>query len=196
MTVAHAMTDSFADFLNQMKTGDDDAARRLLERFAGQLVALARRRVDGRLKHKVDPEDVVQSAYKSFFFRYSEGKIDIGNWNGLWGLLTIITVRKCLERVAYHRAEKRDAAREVSASQRQPAPSLEMLSREPTPAEAIELTETVDRLLEGLAEHERVVVEMSLQGYSTREISKRLNRAERTIRLLRERVRNRLERMQ
>lgn len=190
------MNDSFADFLKQLKEGDDDAARRLLERFARQLVALARRRVDGRFKHKVDPEDVVQSAYKSFFYRYAEGNIDIGSWNGLWGLLTIITVRKCMERVAYHRAEKRDATREVSASQRDPASSLDMLSREPTPTEAVELTETVDRLLAGLSEPERLIVELSLQGYSTREISKRLNRAERTVRLLRERVRNRLVRMQ
>jgi len=190
------MTDSFADFLKRLKAGDDEAARQILERFARQLIAMARRRVDGPLKHKVDPEDVVQSACKSFFYRYSDGNFDIGNWNSLWGLLTIITVRKCSERIAYHRAERRDAAREVSASQREPAASPELLSREPTPMEAVELSETIDRLLAGLDERERPVVELSLQGFTAREISKRLDRAERTVRLLRERVRKRLERMQ
>src|SRR5207244_12407301 len=111
--VAHTMTESFADFMKRLRAGDDDAARQLFERFARQLVAMARRRVDGRLKPKLDPEDVVQSAYKSFFYRYADGNIDVGNWNGLWGLLTIITVRKCSERVAHYRAERRDAAREV-----------------------------------------------------------------------------------
>ena len=43
---------------------------------------------------------------------------------------------------------------------------------------------------------ERPVLELSLQGYTTREISERLGRAERTVRLLREGVRHRLERMQ
>jgi RNA polymerase sigma-70 factor (ECF subfamily) len=37
---------------------------------------------------------------------------------------------------------------------------------------------------------------LSLLGYTTREISERLGRAERTVRLLREGVRKRLERMQ
>ena len=54
----------------------------------------------------------------------------------------------------------------------------------------------VEQLLAGLDEDERPIVELSLQGYTTREISERLGRAERTVRLLREDVRHRLERMQ
>src|SRR5262249_10319000 len=105
--------------------------------FAHQLIALARRRFEPALLHKVDPEDVVQSAYKSFFYRYRDGNLVVGNWDGLWGLLTMITVRKCAERVAYHRAERRDAAREVSATPADSeAPGAEAFSREPTPLEA------------------------------------------------------------
>lgn len=188
------MTDSFADFVKRLRAGDDDASRQLFERFARQLIAMARRRFDGPLKHKVDPEDIVQSAYKSFFLRHADGKVVVGNWNSLWGLLTIITVRKCSERVAYHRAKQRDAAREVVPTGSSPA--IEGLSREPTPDEAAELAETVTRLMDSLDATERPVLELSLQGYSTREISEQLNRAERTVRLLRERVRKRLERMQ
>ena len=191
------MTDSFAEFLRRLRAGDDEAARQLFQRFARQLIGMARRRFEGPLKHKVDPEDIVQSAYKSFFSRHADGSIEVGSWNSLWGLLTIITVRKCTERVAYHRAQRRDAAREVSAPpDSESAPALEGLSREPTPAEAAELSETVARLLAGLDADERPILEMSLQGYSTREISAELNRAERTVRLLRERIRKRLERMQ
>jgi RNA polymerase sigma-70 factor, ECF subfamily len=189
------MTDSFAEFVQRLRAGDDQAARQLFERFARQLIGMARRRFDGPLKHKVDPEDVVQSAYKSFFSRHADGNFVVGNWNSLWGLLTIITVRKCSERVAYHRAQQRDAAREI-APKSDSAPPIEGLSREPTPAEAVELAETVARLMAGLDAGERPVLELSLQGYSTREISEQLNRAERTVRLLRERVRKRLERMQ
>jgi RNA polymerase sigma-70 factor (ECF subfamily) len=189
------MTDSFADFVKRLQSGDDAASRQLFERFARQLVAMARRRFDGPLKHKVDPEDVVQSAYKSFFSRHADGNVDVRNWNSLWGLLTIITVRKCSERVAYHRAQQRDVAREV-ARPTDSTPPIEGLSREPTPAEAAELAETVTQLMSGLDVNERPVLELSLQGYSTREISEQLNRAERTVRLLRERVRKRLERMQ
>jgi RNA polymerase sigma-70 factor (ECF subfamily) len=58
--------------------------------------------------------------------------------------------------------------------------------REPTPLEAAVLSETVGQLLAGLDEEERPVLELSLQGYTTREISERLGRAERTVRLLRD----------
>jgi RNA polymerase sigma-70 factor (ECF subfamily) len=189
--------DSFADFLAKLHGNDDDAARQLFARFTHQLIGYALRHIEGGLRHKVDPEDVVQSAYKSFFVRYGGGNVELANWNSLWGLLTLITMRKCAERAAYHRAERRDAAREVSAPPGdEAAPWLEPLGREPTPLEAAVLTETVHQLLDGLDEDERPVLELSLQGCTTREISEQLGRAERTVRLLREGVRNRLERMQ
>jgi RNA polymerase sigma-70 factor (ECF subfamily) len=193
-----ASNDSFAEFLARLQAGDGAAAAELFQRFAGQLIGLARRQFGAGLQHKVDPEDVVQSAYKSFFARYGSGRLEAVSWNSLWGLLTLITLRKCAERVAYHRAERRDAAREVSVPVRaeEAGPWLEALSREPTPPEAVLLSETVDQLLAGLDEDERPIVELSLQGYTTQEISERLDQPERTVRRLRERVRKRLERRQ
>ena len=64
------MRDSFAEFLARLQTRDDTAALELFERFAGQLIALARRRLAPGLGHKVDPESVVQSAFTSFIQRY------------------------------------------------------------------------------------------------------------------------------
>src|SRR5579885_2790332 len=107
------MSSSFAEFLTKLHCGDDRAAQELFGRFTRQLIAVAFGHVNAGLRHKVDPEDVVQSAYKSFFLRYGAGNLDLANWNSLWGLLTVITVRKCAERAAYHHAERRDAAREV-----------------------------------------------------------------------------------
>jgi RNA polymerase sigma-70 factor (ECF subfamily) len=191
------MSNSFAEFLARLQSGDDAAAQELFGRFAHQLIALALRHIDAGLRHKVEPEDIVQSAYKSFFFRYSGENLNAVNWNSLWGLLTMITVRKCAERVAYHRAGCRDVAREVSPATAEGTASwLEPIGREPTPLEAVVLRETVDQLFASLDEDERPVLEMSLQGHTTREISEHLGRAERTVRLLRECIRHRLERMQ
>jgi RNA polymerase sigma-70 factor (ECF subfamily) len=190
------MLDSFATFLARLQSKDDAAAQQLFARFARQLIALAHRHINAGLRHKVDPEDIVQSAYKSFFFRYNAANLDVANWNSLWGLLTLITVRKCAERADYHRAERRDTAREVSQALSDGGKWREPLGREPTPLEAAVLSETVDHLLAGLDEDERPVLELSLQGHTTREISERLGRAERTVRLLREGIRHRLERMQ
>jgi RNA polymerase sigma-70 factor (ECF subfamily) len=191
------MSNSFVEFLARLHNRDDAAAQELFGRFAHQLIALALRHIDAGLRHKVDPEDVVQSTFKSFFFRYDESNLKVVNWNSLWGLLTLITVRKCAERVAYHRAECRDASREISpVSAERTASWQEPFGREPTPLEAAVLSETVEQLFASLDKDERPVLEMSLQGYTTREISQRLGRAERTVRLLRECIRHRLERMQ
>jgi RNA polymerase sigma-70 factor (ECF subfamily) len=190
------MSDSFAEFVNGLQAGDDAAARLLFGRFTRQLIALALRHIGAGLRHKVDAEDVVQSAYKSFFARYNPGNLEVVSWNSLWGLLALITVRKCAERAAYHRAGCRDAAREVPPPQGEGVPAPAPFGREPTPLEAAVLGEMVKQLFARLDEEERPVLELSLQGYTTREISVRLERAERTVRLLREGIRRRLERMQ
>jgi RNA polymerase sigma-70 factor (ECF subfamily) len=198
MTSMTAPNDSFPRFLVRLQARDGEAAREVFRRFTTQLIALTRRRFAPAFRYKVDPEDVVQSVYKSFFLRYGQGRIEVDNWNGLWGLLTLITLRKCAERVAYHRAGCRDLAREaaVPTGAEDGALWLETAGREPTPLQAAELRETVDRLLADLNEDDRLVIELSLQGYNVREISERLDRVERTVRRTRERIRIRLERMQ
>jgi RNA polymerase sigma-70 factor (ECF subfamily) len=193
-----AASDSFTDLMSRLRAGDEAAAREVFQRFVGKLIRLARRQFDAVLRRKVDPEDVVQSAYKSFFLRHGEGKLEVHDWGNLWGLLTVITLRKCLDRVEYHRAERRDVQREAAA---QPyaagaEPWWQAVAHEPTPEEAAVLAETVEQLLRGLAEDERPVVELSLQGYTTAEISARLGRPERSVRRLRERLKKELERRQ
>src|SRR5262252_9578425 len=127
------MSDSFAEFLSRLQARDDAAAQELFGRFTHQLIGLALRHIDAGLRHKVDPEDVVQSAYKSFFYRYGRGNLEVVNWDSLWGLLTLIAVRKCAEQAAYHRAQRRDTAREVSPPDGEAVPWLDPFGREPTP---------------------------------------------------------------
>jgi RNA polymerase sigma-70 factor (ECF subfamily) len=70
------------------------------------------------------------------------------------------------------------------------------MAREPTPDQAAVLAETVEQLLRDLEADERPILEMSLQGYTAREISEKLGRAERTVRRRREQIRQKLERLQ
>lgn len=176
---------------------DEAAARAIFERFTRRLIGLARSWLQTRLQHKVDPEDVVQSAYKSFFLRYGDQALTAGGLEGLWGLLTVITLRKCADRVRYNRAERRDVSREETPMDATASTTWqEVMGHEPTPEQAAVLAETVEHLLLGLDEDERPIIELSLQGYSTQEISTHLGRAERSVRRLRERVRKQLERQQ
>jgi len=167
------------------------------ERFSRRLIGLARVHLHGRLKHKVDPEDVVQSAYKSFLVRYGDESLVTEDWEGLWGLLTLITVRKCADRARYYQAECRELRREGGTPSSDSNPDWRMATgREPTPDDAVILIETITDFLAQLNGDERAIVELSLQGYSTQEISDQTGRAERSVRRMRERVRKHLERQQ
>jgi len=195
-----SVNDSFIELMHRLRSGEDEAAREVFVKFAGRLAGLARLHLDARLAVKVDPEDVVQSAYKSFFLRQRAGTLDVGTWDGLWGVLTVIALRKCADRAEYYRAEKRDMTRETAGGRRDdstPAAVDLALDREPLPEEAAELAETVETLFRRIDDpDERAILELSLQGHTATEISEQLGRAERSVRRLRERIRKRLERMQ
>ena len=194
------MTDAetFTRLMARLRGGEDAAAREVFERFAARLVTMARGRFNRLLARKVDPEDVVQSAFKSFFVRHRAGRLDVGGWDGLWNLLALIALRKCADRAEYFLADRRDAAREATdpAGGDGPDPWLVALDREPRPEEAVILAETVEHMFRDLSAHERPILELSLQGYTAPEISVRLGRAERSVRRLRERIRKRIERLE
>ncbi len=103
--------DSFAVLIDRLRLGEDDAVQEVFQRYVGRLLNLTRDQIDGRLAHKVDAEDVVQSAYKSFILRHQEGKLHVGNRKSLWNLLTLITMRKCAQRIAYLRGTPRHPPR-------------------------------------------------------------------------------------
>jgi hypothetical protein len=55
-----------------------------------------------RAQRRVDPEDVVQSVYR----RFTGPGYGLKTWDAPWALLTVITVRKSLDRAQYHLAQR------------------------------------------------------------------------------------------
>src|SRR5262245_50545219 len=87
MTSMTTALDSFPGFLARLQARDGDAAREVFQRFARQLISLAHRQFGARLRHKVDPEDIVQSAYQSFFLRCTERKLEVRGYPGIGAIL-------------------------------------------------------------------------------------------------------------
>jgi RNA polymerase sigma-70 factor (ECF subfamily) len=187
---------SFADLLARLRAGDEGAAALVVEQYAHRLVALARARLDRRFRRKEDPEDVLQSVFKSFFLRCAGGQFRLGSRDDLWGLLVSLTLHKCGHRADYFQAARRDVRREAVAAP--PAegsrPDWEALAREPTPVEAAVLGETVERLLADLEPRQQEIVRLSLEGETTAGISARLGVSERTVQRALNGVRECLER--
>lgn len=68
---------SFARLLTRLREGDEGAAEEIFREYSARLIALARSRLGDRLRAKVDPEDVLQSVFRTFFLRYAGGQYDL-----------------------------------------------------------------------------------------------------------------------
>jgi RNA polymerase sigma-70 factor (ECF subfamily) len=182
--------------MTRLRNGDDAAAATIFYRFSRQLAALARRHLEARLRQKVDPEDVLQSALKSFFRRQADGRLAPSDWNELWNILTVLTIRKCIRYWERYTASRRDVRVEAMPPSDGADFDWQFLDREPSPQEGALLAEAVERLLQGLESRDRDIVTLALQGYSAAEIGEQLNRPRRTVYRVLERIKKRLERMQ
>lgn len=186
----------FSRLAQRLCAGDPAAETLVVRRFTVRLVALARRQLAERIRQKSSPEDAVQSAFKSFFKRLRGGQFDVGSWDGLWSLLVLITVRKCSARRSHFFAACRDVRRERPlASDGDGDSECVALSRAPRADEALALTELVEQLLRDFSDGEQQIVRLRLQGYTIGEICQTLGRADRTVRRVLARVRQRALRL-
>jgi RNA polymerase sigma-70 factor (ECF subfamily) len=175
--------------LHLLRIGDQRAAQEVFDRYANQLLHLARRRISQRLARRIDPEDIVQSVFRTFFDRARAGKFQVEGPDDLCKLLVRITVRKTLRQVAFHQAAKRDMNQEAVPADGEQDRLLEILDRGPTPEEAGKFLDQLDHLLDQMRPEDRQIIDLRLQGYSNVEIAERLNISDRKIRRLMERLR-------
>jgi RNA polymerase sigma-70 factor (ECF subfamily) len=178
-----------SDPIAAWRAGDPEAARQLVDRYLERLVAVARRRLSQRLASRVDPEDVVQSVFRTFFFRAKDGQFKIKDQDDLCKLLMRITVHKVLKQVEYHTAGKRDANLETEQGNRSVERMHELLAKEPTPEAQVEFLDQLEKLIAEYSPKERKILEMRMNGYSEREIAAELKVTDRTVRRLFERMR-------
>jgi RNA polymerase sigma-70 factor (ECF subfamily) len=188
---------SFDNLMAGLRDGRNEAAAQVFQRFANRLIVLARKQLDTKVLQKEDPEDVMQSVFRSFLARNAAGQFgELATWDNIWAILVVITRRKCGRRTDYFHAACRDVRRETpapSASGDTISDSAGLPDEEPTPFEAAVLAETVEQLLGNLEGRQRDILTLSLQGFTPVEISARLGCTERTVYRVLDRVKEWLE---
>jgi len=191
--------ESFDDLMSRLRRGDNAAAAEVFNEFANRLIELVQKRLGPQIRRKVDPEDVLQSVFRSFFRRQAAGQMEeLETWDSLWGMLVVMAVRKCGHRVEYFLAACRDVQREVARPASADAAGLDdnVRAPEPTPAEEAILNDLVQHLLARLEGRHRPILALSLQGYAIPEISAQVGCTERTVYRVLERVKSWLLQMQ
>jgi RNA polymerase sigma-70 factor (ECF subfamily) len=155
------------------RQGDQAAAAELFASYAGRLVALARGRLSARFAGRIDPEDVVQSACRSFFDAARRGRVEVQPEGDLWPLLVAITLNKLHLQVQRNARQKRDVQREQGFGTEDSLFGIhpDALAREPSPVDAAALADEVEQVARLLTPRQRSIFEMRLQGYEHEEIA-------------------------
>ena len=182
---------SFQSLLRRLKTGASSQAEEIIvNRFASRLAALASRKIGERLRRRVGPEDIVQSVFATFFRRLEDGRLELRDWESVWGLLARIAVWRICRYAHHHKAARRDQDREEIL-----ADDLAAFDREPTAEEALMATELGEQFLEGTPEKHRPAVERIIEGLSHEAIAKELGMSLSTVGRVHRRAKEHLKRL-
>src|SRR5439155_4583698 len=160
--VPMSTTDPVTVWITQVKAGQRAAVQQLLERYFQRLVQLARARLQGVPGLAGYDEDVALSAFKSLCLGAERDRFpQLADRDDLWRLLAVMTVRKAID--LQRRRRPQSAGAETFE---------QLLSREPAPELAAEVSEEYRRLLDRLGDPQLQAVALwKVEGYTNDEIA-------------------------
>jgi RNA polymerase sigma-70 factor (ECF subfamily) len=173
----------------RLEAASDSPAAELDEQYRGRLCQLVEREMNRRFRRKEDPEDVVQSAFRTFYRRNALGEFQIDSSVDLWRLLETITRRKILKHVEKLGAGKRDPRREECME------GDDLRGQGPTPEEAAIAADLVEKTLAGLDETYMQVLHLRLKNCTEEEIAAALGCNRAFVRTRLNHLRERLQRL-
>jgi RNA polymerase sigma factor (sigma-70 family) len=183
-------TPSDHSLLRRFRRGQDDAPTLLYLRYAERLRALATRQSSPGLSARLDPEDIVQSVFRTFFRRAAEGQYDVPEGEEIWKLLLVIALHKIRGVGSSHRAARRDVRQTASGESYERA--IESEAGQDEEALAV-LRLIIDEVLAGLPPIHRPIVELRIEGHEVSEIARQVQRSKRTVERVLQEFRERLD---
>ena len=181
---------SVSGWISRLKSGEADAAQNLWDRYARQLVALARRRLGDAPKSSADEEDVAQNVFGSICRGATAGRFaNVQNRDDLWWVLLTITKQKVVDHIRHELAQKRGMGVVRSESQLNNATADDvgfaldrLVGDDPTPEFLVTLQEESDRLLRLLRDDTlRRIALFRIEGYTVSEIAADLGISTRAV---------------
>jgi len=166
--------------------GSSTAAGEAFRKYYEQLWWLVKQQMSPQLRRREEPDDVLQSAFRSFFRGIVEKGYRIDHSGALWSLLAEITHKKLLKHAEYYNAAKRDPRPEV------PTHELNLFAGDPAPSEVAAVVELIEQVLDGLDPLYGEVLHLRLQGCTGTEIAEKLGCTREVVRHRLRRIRERL----
>jgi RNA polymerase sigma-70 factor (ECF subfamily) len=174
-------------FVEKLRRGDRETTQRFCREYGPLLWRLANRHMADWLRRRLDPEDVIQSVWCTFFRQLPANGFVLADSSALMHLLFDITLTKTCKWARFHSRCRRDGRREAAATA-----SIDIVDNEPSPADTASLAEVLQRCLHYASDSERRVLDLLLEGLEDEQIATKLGWSERWVREQFRRFRKRL----
>lgn len=172
----------------RIQSGDEDAAALIYERYAKRIHGLVNKQMTDMLHAQTQPEDIVQSVFKSIFRGVASGGYSAPEGGTLWQLMAVVAIHKTRRNASKRQVQKRDARR---------TQSLEAM--EAFDVESDISPEGFESALREAVEHlktsEQQVVMLRVEGFKVEEISEKLELSRRSVERLLQNAREKLSLM-
>jgi RNA polymerase sigma factor (sigma-70 family) len=176
-------------FIDGLRTGNSTVLGEFLTCYGPTLQRIADKNLSPVVKRRLGPEDIAQSACRSFLRRARGGEFQLDDADGLLRLLCAITLTKVREKTRFHLRQKRGLQFETRFGETQTS------GTEPDPAELAEFNDLMAAALAGLDDEERAMLELKLLAHTHDEIAGQLGCSERTVRRILKRIQSNFERL-
>lgn len=179
------------DWFEQLANGDPDVVAEFWETFGEPLRRVADRQISRSLGQRVDADDIVQSACRTFFRRAGKGEFECADSGDLWRLMLTITLNKARGQARFHGRQRRGTGSEQPLD----ASPAVAVARIEDAIEQVDFADFMESVLEKLDNESGEILQRLLDGQGQGEIAESLGCSERTVRRMKTRIRENLESM-
>jgi RNA polymerase sigma factor (sigma-70 family) len=178
-----------------LRAGDQQIVREFCDEYGAMMHSLAEKHLASGLRRRIGPEDVVQSACRTFLRRAKGGEFALSDSDELWRLVCAITLTKVREQARFHLRKKRGLQKETTPSPDMSLSGIMPAAQGPTPEDAAEFADQFRELMSTLNEEEQQLVQLKLDDCTNEEAAQQLGCSERTVRRILKQVQSRLARV-
>ncbi|MEM9645091.1 MAG: sigma-70 family RNA polymerase sigma factor [Planctomycetota bacterium] len=174
------------DWFHELADGNPRVVEEFWQKYAGPLRRVADRQISASLGKRVDAEDIVQSACRTFFRRAGQGEFECTDQDDLWRLMLTITLNKARMQARFHGRARRGVSQERSLDA---DPSLANDHVEQA-IEAVDFADFLETVFAKLDDESRRILERMLDGQTQDEIAAAVGCSQRTVRRMKGRIRD------
>jgi RNA polymerase sigma factor (sigma-70 family) len=185
--------DDFATLLERARRGDAAAQAELAQRYEPKVRLAARVLLGPALRPYLDSVDLVQSVHRGMLLGLREEKFNIAGPEQLIALALTLVRRKVARHWRHLQRQQRLSLGGESPTGNLPHLLASLSSPEEDPARAAQFNDQLRHLCGNLADSERRILHLRLQGYSTDEIAQDLGLHAIALRVRMTRLRQRLQ---